>query len=183
MSYGHSRFKTKTLWLCLALILLSIPLLGEAQSGEKRYRSHISNGGITYFFCPKHVGNNVNIKKFTYDMTYNTKGDSVRLNFSVIVPKPIRVSKLTLQCGTNQKCDGDYIYTLYGDLKGKKYEIRTTSMFSLSDIYRMFSQSDVLRFNLSFDDGKVGSAMYGKSEWKKESKQISRIINLINYQK
>lgn len=175
--------KVETLGFLLSLAALFIPLRCGAQSIENRYRSHLGNGGITYFFCPKHVGHGANICRFVYDMTYKMGSDSVILNFSILTIRPMKVKKFVLQCGEEHLCEGKAVSTLYADLIGKKYEIRTTSKFSMNDIYKMFSQSEELNFNMLFDNGEKGSAKYGKSKWKRESQQITRIIDLINYEK
>lgn len=166
----------------LAFIVFFLSSGCEAQSVENRYISHLGNGGITYFFCPKRVGNNVNISGFIYDMTYSTQNDSVALNFSFVSDKPQKVRALILQCG-DYKCEGCNVSALYCDIKGKEYEIRTTSKFAMKDIHTTFSQKEALCFNLLFDNGGNGAAMYSRSKWDKDSRKITRIIDLIEYQK
>ena len=168
--------------LTFTLLFLLLPNNIDAQPITNRYRSHLNSDGITYFFCPKKIGHNANVSKFTYDMTYHTSEDSVTLNFTIITTSPVKVEgfELTYEQGN---CTGSNVATMYADIVGSKYEIRTTSRFSLKDIYEAFSQEEGLCFRIHFEDDGEGSASYGSSEWKKESKAITRIIDLINFQK
>ena len=164
------------------IFFLFLSLQTFAQSIENRYRSHLDTNGTTFFFCPKQLGNNVNINKFIYDMTYHTSNDSVILNFTLIANRPVKVTKMVLACG-DKNYVGESVGTMYADICGDKYEIRTTSKFSLKDIGDVFSQSDPLTFRLSLDGGGNASAAYSLSKWNKDSKLITRIFELINFQR
>lgn len=159
------------------------PYGSRAQSIENRYRSHLDGEGITYFFCPKRIGRCVNVDRFTYDMTYHTKGDSLFLNFTIITRNNVKIRDFELLFGETKRIGGSGVKTMFGDIRGKKYEIRTTSKFSLKDVYEVFSQPEVLSFKMTFDNGDVGRATYGAAKWRKDSRKIIRIIDLINYQK
>lgn len=172
--------KTSKLVLYLSFLLVwTLP--AQAQTAGNRYRSHLSNGGITYFFCPRHLKSTKNIEKFTFDMTYHTSSDSVTLNFTFMSEKPVNVRTLTVTNEGIMTYEGKQIATLFRDIIGKKYEIRTTSRFSLADIRQMFSRQETLSFDMSLSDGTACRATYKHSQWTKECRQITQIINLINY--
>lgn len=173
--------KTNSIFL-IALLLLLMPLFIKAQSVDNRYQSHLDRSGATYFFCPKKIGKNVNVNKFIYDMTYHTSNDSVILNFTILAKKPIRVKSFVLSCGDKNYMGGS-VSTMYADIVGDKYEIRTTSKFSLDDICEVFSQGEALNFRMSLDNGGDASAAYSLSKWNKDSKMISRILDLIKFQR
>lgn len=167
------------------LILFSlylVPCTAKAQSIENRYQSHLNADGVTYFIRPKHIGHHENINGFNYDITYHTSKDSVILNFSIMTKKPVKVDGLVLSCG-EKKYVGSGVSALYVDIFGDKYEIRTTSRFSLKDVWEVYSQKEALCFGIHFDNGEEGSATYSLSKWKKDSKMISRILDLINLQR
>lgn len=166
--------------LCLLLLLLIFAPNASSQAIDNRYISHLSNEGITYFFCPKHLRHTQNIEDFTFDMTYHTRSDSVTLNFSFVAKEPVSVKSFFLQSGPTERYEGKCVATLFRDVKKKKYEIRTTSKFSLEDIQYVYSKKAPLLFEMNLNNGITGSATYGQSQWNRECRQIIHIINLIS---
>ena len=176
-----SVFKHTILFVIILLNL--VPYSTNAQSIENRYRCHIDRDGVTYFFCPKKIKCNVNIDMFSYDMTCHTKCDSVILNFTIFVNDLMKVKGLSLVCGNGCEFKGNGVGTLFADIVGKKYEIRTTTKFSFADICTIFSQNDPLSFHMYFDNGVDEMAAYTLGLWKKDSNLITRILDLINSQR
>lgn len=168
-------------WLLFLLVSGLMEVGAAAQSIENRYRSHLTENGTTYFFCPKQVGNTQAAEKFTFDMTYHTAGDSVALNFTIYERSLRNVDRLCLRGGSEEAVS--VAKTLYADLTGNRYEIRTGAVFALTDMYRLFSQPEPLMFDLTFKDGTKGTASYSPRSWRKEQKQIIRIMDLINVMK
>ena len=115
-------------------------------------------------------------------MTYHTSKDSVILNFTIFSQRPIKVKQLTLTCGPKNYM-GEEVKTLYADIVGKNYEIRTTSRFSMKDMCEIFKQTDALHFQMTMENGVNVSAAYSSSKWKKDAHLITRIFDLINFQR
>lgn len=168
--------------ILFVLLLFSYIFSIKAQTISSRYRSHLSNGGTTYFFCPKKLRHTKNIDRFTFDMTYHTSSDSLLLNFSFVSPTPVNIKSLSLRNGKEQTHEGKKLSVLYRDIRKKSYEIRATSQFSLAEIEQIFSIKDKLSFEILLSNGVCCYATYSPSKWKKERRQITQIINLINYQ-
>lgn len=160
------------------LLILLIVNCGCCQSTGKRYRSHVGNGGTSYFFVPKKLSNKTGIDKFEFDMTHLSSTDSVTLNFTVILKQPVTVKSMSLK---NDKCDVEapYLSMLYRDVLDDGYEIRTTSRFLLTDIQKFFNEESPLYFDIKLSDGNEVSATYSKSQWKKERDIVTRILNSI----
>lgn len=173
---------SKQIFSFIAFIFLPLSHNAFAQSVENRYRSHIDANGITFFICPKQIGGTVNVNEFVYDMTYHTSADSVILNFTIISDRPRKVNTLILSCGDTRYV-GESVKPMFADIRGRKYEIRTTSRFSLKDICEVFSHKEALSFQMSLDSGVEASATYSSSKWKKDANLISRIFDLIIFQR
>lgn len=164
-----------------SLFIFPFSLDSMCQTLENRYRSHLTSDGITYFFCPKKIGKTQVIDKFNFDMTYNTTNDTVTINFTIISHMPVTVYSIALQNGDGMLYKGNGLLTFYRDVRDRKYETRTTSKFSLDRIRNVFSKTAPLSFYVYLSEGIVGTASYSKSQWKRERRQITQIMDLINY--
>ncbi len=163
----------------ITFVLLSVMCLQlEAQSINNRYRSHIGNGGTTYFFVPKKLSKKTGVDKFVYDMTYLSATDSVTLNFTIVVEDPIKVESLILK-NNGEGVETSCISMIYTDVLDDGYEIRTTTMFALSELRKVFSEEFPLVFEMKLSNGEIVTATYKTSQWKKENEIITRIFNSI----
>lgn len=165
--------------LLLAFVfLISVCVYADAQPANKRYRSHIGNGGTTYFFVPKKLSDKVGVEKFMFDMTHLSSTDIVTLNFSIILDDAVKVDTLILK---NSECaiGASRVSMLYRDVLKDAYEIRTTSEFALKDICNVFENDSPLIFEMKLSNGQLVTATYKKTQWKKERQIITRIFNSI----
>lgn len=171
LSYLYMRIIT---FVLLCVMCLQV----EAQSINKRYRSHIGNGGTTYFFVPKKLSKKNGVDKFIYDMTHLSTTDSVTLNFTIVVENSVKVESLILANGESE-IKSSCLSLLYRDVLDDGYEIRTTSRFSLNQLLSAFSNDSPLIFKVMLSNGDAVSAAYTKSRWKKEKQTITKIFNSI----
>lgn len=163
--------------LCAVLFLAC--LSAGAQSVDNRYSTFLCEGGITYFFRPQRLKLTEHIDGFTFDMTYHTSADSVIVNFTLLTGGPVNVNSVFLCNGESEdRFVGRGVSTLYCETRKSKYETRLTSVFSLTDIERAFAGEEPLRFEMVLDKGTRCSAVYGHSQWNKERRQASRILEM-----
>lgn len=162
------------------IFLFFICTFCNAQSIEKRYSTYISDIGVINFFHPQKLKNNTKIDAFVFDMTYISYGDSLILNCSYRTQNGSNIKSLKLKNGNNNICGKD-LSVLYRDVIKSGYETRVTSRFSFIDIRNIFSNPAPLVFEIILNDGSCYTASYRKSAWEKESINITRIFESINY--
>ncbi len=80
----------------------------------------------------------------------------------------------------NKSYLGKSVSMLYRDVMKNGYLLRITSKFSILDITEMFQSSTPLIFEFTLTDGTRCILTYSESQWKKESHDVSRIIESLN---
>ena len=162
------------------LLLITIALNCGAQRIEKRYSSYLSEKGTINFFRPKKLDKKVNADKFIFDMTYISKHDSITINCLVATNSGGVAKEFNLKSG-ERNISGEAVSTLFRDVVKNGFAIRITSRFLIKDIKESFYNQKPLIFNITLTDGTTCMATYKPSKWKKESLQITRILESINY--
>lgn len=162
-------------------MLFSISALCNAQSIEKRYSSYLSYTGVINFFQPKKLKKNTNIDMFVFDMTYISYSDSVTLNCTYRISNGNNIKSLNLKSSNNNIIDGNDLSVIYREVRKHGYEVRVTSRFAFNDIKTVFNNHTPLAFEIVLNDGSSCIASYRKSSWKKESFNVTRILESINY--
>lgn len=162
------------------LLFLLISALCNAQAIEKRYSSHLSNTGIVNFFLPKKLKKNTNIDMFRFDMTYISYSDSVTLNCTYRIRNRNNIKTFNLK-SNNNSIHGEDFSVIYREVRKHGYEVRVTSRFSFNDIKNVFNNHTPLHFEIVLNDNSSYMASYRKSAWKKESFNVTRILESINY--
>lgn len=166
--------------ISLLFILLFIGPICHAQSIDKRYRSHLSECGTINFFRPIKLYDRTNTDLFIFDMTYISHSDSVTVNCSIKTKYPNSVKSFGL-ANSSQEVTSNNVSVLYRDVLKRGYEIRITSRFSFNDIQHIYKKSSPLMFKIIFSDNSSCTAAYSKSQWDKESRNITRILESINF--
>lgn len=166
--------------LHIILLLFFVGSLCNAQSIEKRYSSHLSNAGVINFFHPQKLKKNTNLDMFAFDMTYISYNDSITVNCSYRIQTGSNIKSLKIK-SDNDNMQGNDLSVLYREVQKHGYEVRVTSRFSFSDIKNAFSNSAPLVFEIVTNDGSCHTASYRKSAWEKESMNVTRILESINY--
>lgn len=162
------------------LLIFFISIICNAQSIEKRYSSHLSNAGVINFFHPKKLKKNTNVDMFVFDMTYISHNDSVTLNCSFRIRNKYNIKLLNLKSGNNKIHSND-LFILYREVKKHGYEIRVTSRFSFNEIKNVFKEHIPPVFEIILNDGSYCMASYRKSAWEKESFNVTKILESINF--
>lgn len=164
-----------------SLLILFFAVCGvcSGQPINKRYSTYLSSNGTIYFFNPKKLIKRVNADRFTYDMTYISHGDSVTVNCSVEVKENSMIKQMVMK-NANKSYLGKSVSMLYRDVMKNGYLLRITSKFSILDITEMFQSSTPLIFEFTLTDGTRCILTYSESQWKKESHDVSRIIESLN---
>lgn len=161
----------------ILFLMLVIPLIGIAQSVSSRYSGRMTQDGMCYFFRKMKLSEKEGVKDFYYDMTYLDWTDSITVNFSIIADKPETPKMLTIISGdTTFVCDN--LKCLFVDVLKKGYEIRMSSSFSEKAIRKMIETSSAPIFQVKFKDNVT--AAYSKSSWKKDSKMLQMIFQMID---
>ena len=162
------------------LLFFCISIYCSAQSIEKRYSNYLGNNGVINFFHPQKLSKNTNIDMFVYDMTYISHSDSVTVNCSLKTKSPNSIKSLLLT-NSNYNILANDLAILYRDVQKRGYEIRFTSRFSFNDIKRAFEDLEPLTFKVILNEDLCCIASYSKSKWEKESLNIMRIFESINF--
>lgn len=166
--------------LCFFITLI-VPISLFSQSAHGRYASRITPDGTIFFIEPKGLNIKSNIKRFEYDMTLLSWTDSVTLNFTVESFEMFAPEDFKILCGDNTY-SADEFSVLFIDIKKGHYEIRITSKFSFLCLSKML-ESEVSPVFAFMQNGVLRKASYKKSEWKKEQKKLSDIVQIYNYSK
>lgn len=164
----------------IIFILFFIGTICHAQSIGKRYRSHLSECGTINFFRPIKLNDKTNTDLFVFDMTYISHSDSVTVCCSIRTKHPNTVKSLEL-INSDQDIASNNVSVLYCDVLKRGYEIRITSRFSFNDIQHIYKESIPLMFKIIFNDDSSCTATYSRSKWEKESQNITRILESINF--
>ncbi len=162
------------------LLLITIAINSNAQPIEKRYSSYLSEQGTINFLRPKKLDNTANVDKFVFDMTYISRKDSVTINCSLTIKSGGIAKELSINSG-DKIIPGNAIHTLFRDVVKRGYTIRVTSRFSKKEIEECFKNSAPMVFNVTLTDGVICKATYKPSQWKKESLQVTRILETTTY--
>lgn len=148
-----------------------------AQSAHNRYSSRLTPDGMCYFFRQIEISKLEGISKFEYDMTYLDRNDSVTVNFTIHSPAPNSPKVTHIKSGNNTfTCEKTERY--FVDITKKGYVIRSSAKFHKNEIDKIVfcTSAPVFYFKLGAADA---SATYTESAWKKDSKKLQNILNLI----
>lgn len=166
--------------IVLALCLVLISLTTMAQTLDKRVLTHTTPYGTMYFISDKKLSkHSQDVKKFMYDVTCIEMRDSVVINSTLVSANPNDVAELSLTNG-EQTVKADSVGVLYHQIKGSKYEIRTTARISYADFKSVCSGASPVEFRMVRTDGTPCSATYSDSQWKKEKEFFERVFYVIN---
>lgn len=150
-----------------------------SQNVENRYAQYLVEGGRLYFFKPHKLSETEGVSGFTYDATYTTLSDSVRINFSLIKRKSASVSKVVF-CNGDIDITVDRVSVIYRDANRKGFEIRSSLMVTYLQFKQIMSNPVPLILKFYFTDGTVASARYTQSQWRKEHKLLETIFSAID---
>lgn len=166
--------------LLFAFFLVSVAMTAIAESFDKRVITYNSPKGSIYFISDKFLSqHSKDISKFEFDITYVENKDSAVINYTVVSGNPSDIAKLALSNGV-EEAKADSTELMYHQMKGKKYEVRTTSHICFKDLKKLFTSQSPVEFRMTRTDGTTASAGYSPSQWKKEKELFEKFFYLLN---
>lgn len=151
-----------------------------AQSLGSRVLTHTTPYGMLYFISDKKLSkHSQDVKKFVYDVTCIEMRDSVVINSTLVSGNPNDVAELSLTNG-EKSVKADNVEVLYHQIKGSKYEVRTTARISYADFRSVCASASPIEFRMVRTDGTPCSATYSPSQWKKEKEFLDKVFYVIN---
>lgn len=159
------------------LFFITVAIDSSAQTIRQRYSSRLTQDGICYFFRKVELSKLENIDKFVYDMTYLDWNDSVAINFTIHSSIPNAPKVTNIKSGENSFiCDKTERY--FVDVTNNGYIIRSSAKYHKNDLDKIVFSKDKPIFCFQLGNTEA-SATYSDSAWKKDSKKLQSILNLI----
>ncbi|MDD4575321.1 MAG: hypothetical protein PHI36_02725 [Bacteroidales bacterium] len=162
------------------LLSLSVFII-KGQSISKYYTSSIQGSAMLFYILPQSGFNNSETKSnFIYDITYLTTSEYATINFSYYDKMNRTIDSLVLvnldyrySCGTKK---------IFIETKKSKWHYRYSSQVLFTDLNAFYSALEKPKVILYTKEGAV-ELFIKEKKWKKKSKIIRKIFNLITYNK
>ncbi len=161
----------KRLFLSSLLLLLASFAPLQAENFIKHIVSRPTEKGMLYFVLPSkaecreegaHKGS-----KLTFDVTYISPGDSLRLNASLLLPQIQKVDSLTFQDaqGKNQTFPTERLYL---EPRKSKWELRLSIQVPYALWQTLLSAQTPLTFRFSHKGQPVVSYSFSDKAWRRQ---------------
>ncbi len=180
---GNNRLKMayfeRHLFLLLSLLLLTT--ITNGQNIAKHYVSSLQEGGTLYFIMPEgEFSNKKNKGKFIYDITYLTKNDTAKLNFSYFEKSNRNIDSIVLVYGNKQYSSS--AKKIFIEPKNQKWHYRYSTEILFTELYTFFSQYECPQILLYTQQGVIELTIKSY-QWRKQSSIINKILTMIKYNK
>lgn len=167
----------------LFLFLSFFYLMTNAQNISKYYKSSIQDNGTLYFIQPKQEFKDKKKRcKFSCDITFLTRDDSVSLNFSFLDANIVNIDSIRFIQGNNKQITSK-TRRIYVESDKSFWLHRYSASFLFEDIKSMFSQEKEITVLIYYDESLTKQLYAKKGKWKKQSTIMSKIFALISANK
>ncbi|MBO5698733.1 MAG: hypothetical protein J6R79_01850 [Bacteroidaceae bacterium] len=162
----------------LLTLAIAIIATGHAQSLYGKYTSKLADEGTCHFIHGVKLKKLDNIKGFQYDMACQSWTDSTTINMSIFSLFDDTPKEVSLSIGGHEYlCSALEIFYIEKNKKNTHCRISVTMP---NDVVHEFMKSETPPiFNFKIGDTRA-TATYSASSWKKDSKKLRRILEMIN---
>ena len=148
-----------------------------AQNISKYYTSSIQDKGTIYYIYPQSGFKNKKRKsEFTYDLTYMSNSDSVRINYSYFDKSSALIDSISF-FAPDKSVITSKAHKIFIEEKKQRWQYRYACAFLFPDLKKIFDQKEPPTIILYTRQG--ASPLYiNKKSWKNQSAIIAKIFEL-----
>jgi hypothetical protein len=173
------RKKKRLLVTSSFFILLFLSQAGYGQKLSKHYVSYPKDSTILYFIYGfGDWKNKASHATLTYDLTYETSGDSLTFNFTYADRNSIEIDSLAIR-------SGDHMISaktgrLFVDIKKNKFQYRYTTRFPFKEFKTVFiDHPSPVEMVLTTHRQQPVIMTIDNSQWEKQRDIIRKVLTLI----
>lgn len=165
--------------LFFVLLFLLTGMFTQAQDVSKHYTSRVQGNSTLYYVLPREDWKSVEDNNdFEYDLTHQTKNDSVVFNFSYWHQESIKPESLKFTSGEKEITSN--VTKLFIEPDGKEWKHRYSARFAFNDLRSMYDSKSTPKFIITAEDGKTITLEIKDRKWEKQANIVSKILETIS---